>query len=111
MIILDPGRDECVVWLINSPIINYRNKVTRIKGDVSEICKSLIGRLAEYRKVKNQWGNYVDKLFWKDDIYLDVSVIGQVYKDIFKYYGLSIIDVTPLSGVNATIPVKFEVRN
>ena len=51
MIILDPDRDGCTVWLINSNVTKNKNKVTRIKGGtVEEICKSLINRLTRYER-------------------------------------------------------------
>lgn len=101
MIILDPEINGCTVWLINSPIVD-KNKVTHIKGGtVEEICKELINRLTTYKRVKNQWGNYINKLCWKDCVYLDIAAMGHVYKDVFKHYGLDVEDVVPSSPNNA----------
>lgn len=109
MIILDPDRDGCVVWLINSPIIEYKNNATRIKGDtVLEICQSLISRLAVYKDVKNQYGNTIKKLFWADDVYLDVAAFGLTYKDIFNDYGLDVVDIRSRSA-NTIIPERINV--
>lgn len=105
MIILDPHRDGCTVWIL-SPIIG--NKVTTIKGDVVEVCKSLIKRLAVYKEVKNQWGNYVKQLVWADDIYLDMSGFGRDYKYIFNDYGLDIIEIRAKSA-DSIIPER-EIR-
>lgn len=94
MIILNPNMDGCEVWLIKSPIVQYENKVTRIKGDnINDVCKSLMRRLTHYEKVKNQMGNYIEKLFWSDDVYLDVAAFGLAYKDIFDKYDLDVIDI------------------
>lgn len=110
MIILDPDRNGCVVWLINSPIIEYKNKVTRIKGNADfEICQSIISRLAVYKDVKNQWGNTIKKLFWTDDVYLDVAAFGLTYKDIFNYYGLDVIDIHGISA-NMIIPERIHLK-
>lgn len=106
MIILDPYRDGCTVWIL-SPIIG--NKVTNIKGNVVEVCKSLIKRLAVYREVKNQWGNYVKQLVWTDDVYLDMSGFGGIYKDIFNDYGLDIIEIRAKSA-DSIIPERMEIR-
>ena len=104
MVILDPDIYGCTMWLINSPIVGYKNKVTHIKGKTSvETCKLIISRLAEYKDVKNQWGNFVKRLSWIDDVYLDISAFGKCYKDIFKDYGLNVIDVYPES-TNLSIP-------
>lgn len=104
MIILDPDRDGCVVWLINSPII-----ATRIKRDTAlEICQSLISRLAVYKDVKNQYGNTIKKLFWADDVYLDVAAFGLTYKDIFNDYGLDVVDIRGRSA-NTIIPERIHV--
>ena len=108
MIILDPDRDGCTVWLIN-PYVKEQNKVTHLKGNVEEVCKSLISRLTEYKKVKNQWGNYVDKLFWKDYVYLDVAAMGRCYKDIFEHYDLPVEDVRACSP-NSIIPVEMYLQ-
>lgn len=83
MIILDPDRDGCVVWIIN-PYVKDKNRVTRIKGTIDEVCKQLIYNFTEYKRVKNQWGNYFDKLFWKDYVYLDTAGMGRLYKDILE---------------------------
>ena len=107
MIILDPDRDGCTVWLINSPVSN-KSKVTHIRGNTFEVCKSLISRLAEYKEVENQWGNCVSKLFWRDYVYLDITSIGRVYKDMFERYGLYIIDITAKSP-NTIIPERTHV--
>ena len=108
MVILDPDRDGCTVWLINSPIIGCKNKVTHIKGKNSlEICKQIISRLAEYKDVKNQWGNFVKRLSWVDDVYLDISAFGKYYKDIFNDYGLDVIEIYGNSP-NSLIPKRLE---
>ena len=109
MIILDPDRDGCTVWLINSPVTNYVDKVTYIKGNTDEnICKSLISRLAEYREIENQWGYYVAKLCWKDCVLLDIAAMGRIYKEIFKHYGLSVLDVIP-NNANNISPVTIHI--
>lgn len=106
MVILDPDRYGCTVWLINSPIIGCKNKVTHIKGKTSlETCKQIISRLAEYIDVKNQWGIFVERLSWIDDVYLDICEFGKCYKDIFRDYGLSVIDIYPQSP-NLSIPKR-----
>lgn len=103
MVILDPDREGCVVWLVNSPIIRHENNVTCIKGDtIEEICKSLIRRLAGYKDIKNQWGNTVTIPCWQDDVYLDISGLGVIYKDVFNNYGLDVIDIR---GKNADVIV------
>lgn len=108
MIILDPDRYGCTVWLINSPIIGCKNKVTHINGKTSlETCKQIISRLAAYKDVKNQWGNSVKRLSWVDDVYLDISVFGTYYKDIFNDYGLDVIEIYPQSP-NSSIPKIIE---
>ena len=100
MIILDPEMNGCIVWLINSPI-SEKNKVTHIKGEtIEEICKGLINRLTTYKRVKNQWGNYINKLCWKDIVYLDITAMGHAYKDVFRHYGLPVEDITPGSPNN-----------
>lgn len=107
MVILDPDKYGCTVWLINSPIIGCKNKVTHIKGKTSlETCKQIISRLAEYKDVKNQWGIFVERLLWIDDVYLDISAFGKCYKDIFKDYGLNVIDIYPQSS-NLSIPKRI----
>ena len=108
MIILDPDRCGCTVWLINSPIIGYKNKVTYIKGEtLLETCKQIISRLGVYKDVKNQWGNFVKRLSWVDDVYLDISAFGKYYKDIFNDYGLDVIDIYGKSP-NSIIPKRIE---
>jgi hypothetical protein len=110
MVILDTERDACIVWLINSPIIGYENKVTRIKGSVSEICKSLVSRLAVYEDTKNQWGNNIQKLYWADNVYLDVSGFGLDYKYILNNnYDLDVVDIR---GINADsiIPERMHLK-
>jgi hypothetical protein len=109
MVVLDPDRNGCTVWLINSPII-HANKVTHIKGNVYEVCNSLINRLTIYREVKNQWGNYVKRLCWADNIYLDVSAFGVAYKDIFNDYGLDVIDVRG-KNADAIIPERVLIKD
>ena len=105
MIILDPDRDGCTVWLINSGVTKNKNKVTRIKGEtVEEICKSLIDRLTRYESIQNQWGNWVNTLVWKDYMYLDISAMGRGYKHIFEHYGLPVFDISPGSP-NNIIPI------
>lgn len=107
MVILDPDRYGCTVWLINSPITGCKNKVTHIKGKNSaETCKEIISRLAEYKDVKNQLGNSVKRLSWLDDVYLDSSVFEKCYKYIFNYYGLNVIDICPQSS-NLSIPKRI----
>lgn len=110
MIILDPDRDGCTVWLINSPITNNVNKVTRIKGEtVDEICKSLIARLTEYKQIKNQWGNWVTELVWKDYVYLDIAAMGHVYKDVFnRQYNMPVLDIIP-GNANNIIPARIYI--
>ena len=98
MVILDPDRDGCTVWLIHSPIIGYESKVTHIKGTTFEVCKSLVNRLTGYKEIKNQCGNYVKKLCWADSVYLDIAAFGRDYKYIFKDYGLDVIDVRAKSA-------------
>ena len=106
MIILDPGFNDCIVWMIN-PYVKDQNKVTRIKGTVNENCESLINRLTEYKKVKNQYGNYVDKLVWKDYIYLDVTPsIGRAYLDIFTRYDLPVEEIRACNP-DSIIPVEM----
>lgn len=107
MVILDPDRDGCVVWLINSSITGYKNEVTRIKGNIFEVCESLVSRLAIYRDVKNQWGNNVKRLFWADDVYLDISAFGITYKDIFNDYGLDIMDIRA-KNADTIIPKRIK---
>jgi hypothetical protein len=91
MIILDPDRNGCVVWLINPAIAKHGAK-TYIRGDLNEVCNSLIKRITLYKKVKNQQGNYVKRLCWADDVYLDISGFGMGYKNIFSEYGLDVVD-------------------
>ena len=93
MVILNPNKDGCEVWLIQSPILQYESKVTHLKGDIETICKSLVKRLAEYVKTKDQWGNYTYKLCWLDSIFLDVAAIGMTYKYVLEDYGLDVIDI------------------
>lgn len=93
MIILDPDRDGCTVWLIHSPIIGYESKVTHIKGNTLEVCKSLINRLTVCKKVKSQWGIYVKKC-WVDCVYLDIAAFGRDYKYILRDNGLEVIDIS-----------------
>lgn len=94
MILLDPDMKGCIVWLINSSINGYKSNVTYIKGDIPEVCESLRKRLAGYKIVKNEWGNYVKELIWLDEVYLDIAAMGYMYKDIlFKKYGLPIKEV------------------
>ena len=108
MVILDPDRDGCTVWLINSPIIGCKNKVTHIKGKTSlEICKQIISRLAVYVDVKNQYGNSVKRLAWVDEVYLDISVFGTSYKDILNDYGLDVVEIRAKSP-NSIIPERLE---
>lgn len=108
MVILDPDRDGCTVWLINSPIIGCKNKVTHIKGKTAfEMCKSIISRLATYKYVKNQWGNSVKRLSWIDEVYLDMSVFGTYYKDILNDYGLDVVEIRGKSP-NSIIPERLE---
>ena len=107
MVILDTERDACTVWLINSPIIGYENKVTRIKGNVSEICESLVSRLTVYKDAKNQWGNNVQKLCWADDVYLDISGFGLDYKYILNDYGLNVVDIRGRNA-DSIIPERIQ---
>lgn len=111
MVILDPDRDGCVVWLINSPITEYKNKVTRVKGETAyETCLSLISRLAVYKNVKNQWGNSVKKLFWADDVYLDACyAFGKVYKDVFNEYDLNVVDILS-KNADTIIPKRIYLK-
>lgn len=104
MIILDPEMNGCVVWLINSPITE-KNKVTHIKGGtIEEICRELINRLATYGYVENLYGAYVKTLIWKDIVYLDITSMGHMYKDVFRHYGLPVEDITPGSP-NNVLPI------
>lgn len=100
MVILNPERDGCEIWLIKSPILQYESKVTHLKGDVYTVCKSLIKRLAEYVETKDQWGNRSYKLCWLDYVFLDVAAMGMAYKHIFEKHGL---EVTDIHGKNADL--------
>lgn len=93
MVILNPNKDGCEIWLIESPVIQYESKVTHLKGDIDAVCKSLITRLTEYIKTKDQWGNCTYKLCWLDSIFLDVAAMGMTYKRIFEDYGLKVVDI------------------
>lgn len=106
MIILNPDRDGCEVWLIKSPIIQYGSKVTRLKGDIDTVCKSLVRRLTYWAKTKDQWGNYVERLHWVDFVFLDVAAMGMTYKHIFRDYGLDVIDI---HGKNADLIIPEKV--
>lgn len=111
MVILDQDRDGCTVWLINSPVTKYENKVTKVKGgDVLETCKSLINRLAVYKEVRTQWGNWVKRLCWEDNVHLDISTFGKPYRDIFAHYGLGVIDVHARSA-DIIMPEKIMIKD
>lgn len=93
MVILNPDREGCEIWLIESPVTQYKNSVTYLRGDVETICKSLVKRLAKYAKTKDQWGNYTYILRWQDSVFLDVAAMGMTYKYILEDYGLDIVEI------------------
>lgn len=98
MILLDPDINGCIIWLINSPANDYKSNVTYIKGNIEEVCYSLVKHFTFYQMIKNQYGNYVKELCWVDEIYLDIAAIGKVYKDVFiNRYKLPVMDVVPKS--------------
>lgn len=88
MIILDPDRDGCTVWCVNSPF--PENCISHIKGTPEEIVKTILPYITEYIPVRSRWGNRYDQCVLKDIVYIDQSPLMHPYVQIFNDMGFYI---------------------
>ena len=86
MIILDPDRDGCHVWSINSSF--KEDFVSHIKGTPNEVINKLLPSITTYIDSRNQWGNRCRVLVLTDTVCIDWSPLSYEYKDIFDELGL-----------------------
>lgn len=98
MIILDPDRDGCTVWCVNS--FSKENFVTYIKGNCREVFYTLLPRITTHIVSRNQYGNTQKLLVLKDMVYIDNSSISVPYVDMFNNEGLYIETLSHRSSKN-----------
>lgn len=85
MIILDPDRDGCHVWSINSSF--KEDFVSYIKGTPKEVITKILPSITTYVGGRNQYGNRCSTLVLTDMVYIDHSPIVYEYTDIFDDLG------------------------
>lgn len=103
MIILDPERDGCHVWCINS---NFKeNFVSFIKGDCREVINTILPHITTNIQCRNQWGNRCKVLVLTDMVYIDHSPLSHRYEDIFNSLGLC-LNVIPTKSSSTYLNIQ-----
>lgn len=103
MIILDPDRDGCTLWFVNSCV--NENFVSHINGTPEVIVRTLLPYITEYAEVRNQWGNRDRQLVLKDMVYIDNTPLTHPYRQAFNHLGFYIHTIQSKSLQKA-----FEMR-
>ena len=81
MIILDPDRNGCHIWSINSSL--KEDFVSYIKGTPKEVINKLLPSITTYIDSRNQYGNQCRIMVLTDMVCIDLSPLSYEYKHIF----------------------------